>query len=112
MGLALLGTLVTIVGSLVALLWFPWAYLAVLDPRNEASSAAAALRYGRELNAPMRASMYAASIVVTLILMGTIILCVLPALFFGLPLVLAAFPAFYMAMRGENEPEELQQASA
>ena len=101
-GLMILGFLVLIIGSLLAMLWFPWSFIAVLDPRNEARSAAEALRYGRELNAPVRASMYGAFIVAILIMGGSTALCCLPGVFFGIPLLIAAGPAFYMAMGGES----------
>lgn len=103
-GLLALGWAVMIIGSLIALIWIPWAYLAILDPRTEARSAAEALRYGRELNAPVRGPMYGAYIVAALIMVVSSCLCCLPAIFFGLPLILAVGPAFYMAMRGENAP--------
>jgi hypothetical protein len=100
-GLATFGVALILVGGLFLLLWVPWANLAVLDPRNDASSAGAALRYGRNLNAPVRGPMYGAWIVAGLICVASVCLFCLPGLFFGFPLFLAAGPGFYMAMRGE-----------
>ena len=107
--LLLLGYGLLLVGGLVALVWCPWSFIAALDPRVEPNSAGGALRYVRELNAPVRASMYGAFIVTTLIAGASFALCCLPGVFFGTPLFAAGIPAFYMAMRGESvgasEPE-------
>jgi heme/copper-type cytochrome/quinol oxidase subunit 2 len=101
-GMMALGLALMIIGGLVSLLWAPWAYLALLDPRTEATSAGTALRLGRQLNAPVRGAMYGGYIVVCLIYIGSLALCFLPAVFIGMPLALALAPGFYMAMRGEN----------
>lgn len=100
-GLAALGYVVLLLGALLAILWFPWSFLALLDPRANASSAGSALAEARTMSVGMRPSLYGAYIVAILIMVGSVMMCCLPALFFGFPLILAAGPGFYMAMRGE-----------
>lgn len=101
-GLLFGGSILMLLGGLLLLLWIPWANLALLDPRNESTSAGQALQYGSALTAPTRGPMYGAWIVMCLIGVGSFCLFCLPGIFFGMPLLLAAGPGFYMAMRGEG----------
>jgi hypothetical protein len=42
--------------------------------------------------------------VLGLILVATVILCCLPAVFLGYPLLMASVPAVYMLLQGEPQP--------
>ena len=101
-GLSVLAGVLGIMGGVVALLWIPWAYVAALDPRTNVTTAAEALQYGGMLCAGSRGPMYGAGFVLLLIICVSVILCCLPAVFFGIPLAIGAVPAFYMTMRGES----------
>ena len=91
-----------IAGVVVMLFWLPWAWLGLLDPRTEVTSAGAALRYGRELTSGNRGAIFLVLIVIVLIFIGSFLACCLPAFFFALPLWFAFGPGLYIAMRGEN----------
>ena len=104
--LAVLFFLLMIIAGVAALTWIPWAWIALLDPRTDVTSAGAALRYARELTAgtcsgPIRWSILGVLIVTGIIGGGSVLLCCIGYFFLGAPLTLAYGPGLYLAMRGE-----------
>lgn len=100
--LQVVATVFWIFSAIIGVIWLPWAYLSILDPRSSVSTSLEALSHGWQLCAPSRWSVLGVFVVLMLILVATIILCCLPGLFFGAPLMMAAAPAVYMMLRGES----------
>ena len=103
-GLMIISVVLWILFVLVLILSMMWAYILVLDPRAEVASAVDALRRGWGLAASARLSIIGLTIVLALICSVSIILCCLPSIFLGYPLLMAAAPGVYMLLQGEPEP--------
>jgi hypothetical protein len=103
-GFMAIGGLLWIIACVVSVLSMPWAYMSALDPRAKVTSPVDALRRGWDLAAPARLSIIGFTIVLGLILIATVILCCLPAVFLGYPLLMASVPAVYMLLQGEPQP--------
>jgi hypothetical protein len=86
--------------------WSPWSMYAALDPLEKSSNTGAALARGRELarNASV-VDIWLVPFVFIIIMIGTVAMCCLPGVFFGLPLACAVVPGMYMCLRGERGDE-------
>lgn len=105
-GLMTIGVLLWIIACVVSILSILWAYMLALDPRAKVDSAVDAISRGWALAAPARLSIIGFTIVIFLILAGTFVLCCLPSVFLGYPLLMASVPAVYMLLQGEPEPRQ------
>ena len=102
-GLMFGGFLVTFVGVLFLLTWLPWSVMACLDPEEKTSGVQSAIRRGREIAAGNLWPIAGVYIIVTVIAGVSSAACLLPGMFFGLPLALAMVPGLYLCLRGELE---------
>jgi hypothetical protein len=102
-GLMFGGFLVTFVGVLFLLTWLPWSMVACLDPEEKTSGVQSAIRRGREIAAGNLWPIVGVYIIVTVIAGVSSAACLLPGLFFGIPLALAMVPGLYLCLRGELE---------
>jgi hypothetical protein len=102
-GMGIGGFLVMLGGVLFLLTWLPWSVMASLDPEENKSDVTSAIRRGREIAAGGLWPIFGVYLVITVISIATTAACVLPGLFFGIPLALAMVPGMYMCMRGESE---------
>ena len=102
-GLMFGGVLVTFVGVLFLLTWLPWSMMACLDPEEKTSGVQSAIRRGREIAAGNLRPIVGVYIIVTVIAGVSSAACLLPGLFFGIPLALAMVPGVYLCLRGELE---------
>lgn len=96
------GLVLLFAGELVALMWLPWAYIALLDPRAKVHTVGGALAEGRRLARRGRGAMVGVAVVTFMIFITSLILFCFPGIFFGYPLAMAFGPGLYMAMRGES----------
>ena len=103
-GLMIISGLLWILSLLVSILSVLWAYMLALDPRAEVASPVDALRRGWDLAASARLSIIGLTIVLALICVASFMLCCLPSIFLGYPLLMAAAPGVYMLLQGEPEP--------
>jgi hypothetical protein len=99
-GLQIAAGVLLIVGILVVLPWVPWATMSAIDPEESTSGVGECLARGRELGRGAAGAMIGSYIVIVLILGVTLTACIVPGLFFGLPLAMGWTPAVYLALRG------------
>ena len=102
-GLASGGILVMGVGIVFLLTWLPWSIMASLDPEENTSDVQSAIRRGREIAAGNFWPIVGVYIIVIVIAGVSSAACLLPGLFFGIPLALAMVPGLYFCLRGELE---------
>ena len=99
-GLQLAAAALWIVGILIVLPWVPWATMSAVDPEESTSGAGECLARGRELGRGAGGAIIGSYIVIVLIMGATFTACLLPGLFFGLPLAMGWTPAVYLALKG------------
>jgi hypothetical protein len=97
------GILVMFVGIVFLLTWLPWSIMASLDPKENTSDVQSAIRRGREIAAGNLWPIVGVYIIVIAIAGVSSAACLLPGLFFGIPLALAMVPGLYLCLRGELE---------
>ena len=103
--LRILGTILVILGVLLTVTWVPFGAFAACDPRETCQGFSEIARRGLELTSGARPALLCTYLVLTLILGITFAMCVLPGLFFGLPLGIAWLPACYLFLRDGASPE-------
>ena len=102
-GLMCGGILVISVGIVFLLTWLPWSIMASLDPEENTSDVQSAIRRGREIAAGNLWPIVGVYIITLVIAGVSTAACLLPGLFFGIPLALAMVPGLYFCLRGELE---------